>query len=487
LTTGGFERLPFGLSTRRSYPSITAFQSPEDAAAGLPSAALVAGGEDPNSRALASAEIYLPSIGAPKDIGDFDRQRIDLSEPRSRHGAVVLVTGETLLVGGRSPAGPLRTMEIVDPVSRRARTGGIAELRVAREKPTVLRLANGEILVAGGFDATGTPIPTLEWFAPDASRATKRSVDLVTGRVTSQGNTQVEERAIVPLEAGGALAVILPSDIETTPEFKTVWVISADGTLEPGLPIDPATLESVRLFPGAEGAPALWTGQRWMRWQPWFGAFQAISDAPVKGCPGQAPNIPCSPGPTLDAIASGDSGLALWLDPIKSQTGDLVSTNIVGFRFATRTRFAAVPKPLLLAGPEQLAPDRLAGFPGSSIQFEAERGLVLGPGASAFLTDVTFADFELDVDVTASAATIVLRQENGKELEVGGAGCAFAQAARNHLGVKRRGRRVLVTVDDFAERTCPMEIDPNTRVALGLRGSQGVGASGARNLRVTRR
>jgi|GEM_PF-948696 len=463
LSTGAIARLEFGLNTRRATPSVTLFRAPTDGDG--PAPALVAGGHDPDSgigeepiRAIATAEIYVPKVGAPSDIGDFERLRIDLSEARTRHGAVVLTTGETLLVGGRGPAGPLRTMEIVDPVTRRARTAGVALLAVARENPTVLRLASGEILVAGGLDARKSQVPTIEWFAPDASRASKRPVDLVTG----------QERSFVALEAGGALAVIRP-EIGASPEFKTVWVVTADGALEPGLPLDPATLDTVRLFPGAEGAPALWTGRRWMRWSPWFGGFEAIPDAPDKG-------------PAMDSIASGDPGLALWLDD-RSEAG----MNVTGFRFATRTRFGAVPKPLLVSGTDQLAPDRLAGTAGNSIAFDPARGLVLGTGASAFLTDVTFADFELELDVTAAAPTIVLRPERGAELEVGGVSCAFAQNANQTLDVKRRGRRVTVRVDGGPERTCPTELEPGARVSLGLRGSHGAGVSAGRNLRVTRR
>lgn len=453
LATGIVERLAFGLGARRIRPTVTPFPL----ASNGPSPALVAGGADPDSgAALATAEIYLPKVGAPGDIGDFADQRITLSEARSEHGAVVLSTGETLLVGGRGANGPLRTMEIVDPTTRRARTGGIALLAVAREHPTVLRLANGEILVAGGTDAQGLEIATLEWFAPDASHPTKRTVDLVTGT----------RRAFVPLEAGGALAVVLPDD--GSADFKTVWVISAAGTLEPAHSMAAPTLDIVRLFPGAEGAPILWTGKRWMRWQPWVGEFAPIDPAPDRG-------------PTLDAIASGDSGLAVWLDESTE------AMTISGFRFAARTRFDALPNPLLVSGTEQLAPDRLAGSPGSAIHFEPSRGLVLGPGASAFLTDVTFADFELEVDVTAAAPTIVLREEGGAELEVGGAACAFVEAATQRIVVKRRARRVRVSIDGNTERECPLELTPNTRVALGIRGSQVADVSGAKNLRVARR
>lgn len=161
--------------------------------------------------------------------------------------------------------------------------------------------------------------------------------------------------------------------------------------------------------------------------------------------------------------------------------------SVTGFRFAARTRFDAVPKPLLVTGPDRLAPDRIAGLPGSAIRFEPDRGLLLGPGASAFLTDVTFADFDLEVDVTRSSPSVILRLATGAELEVGGAGCAFAQAARRHLKVERRGRRIEVRVDGAAPRACPTELERDERVSLGLRGAQGVDVSDAHNLVVTRR
>jgi hypothetical protein len=455
LTTGIIERLDIGLGTRRSRPSITRFALPEDGDG--PAPALVAGGHNPDSETvLDTAELYMPPTNG-ATIGEFEGTRITLNEPRTEHGAVVLATGETLLVGGVGPGGPLGTMEIVDPKTRRSRNGGVRTLAVARARPTVLRLASGEILVAGGVDARGRPVPTLEWFSPDATQPVKQKVDLVPGR----------ERAFVALDGGGALAVIIPEG--SAPDFKTVWVISAEGTVEPGLPIDPTTLETVRLFAGEDGSPVLWTGRRWMRWQPWFGAFQPIGGAP-------------SIGPGSEAIANGDRGLALWLED-RGGAG----MNVTGYSFGWRTPYDAVPKPLLINGPDELVPDRLAGFPGSSIRFELERGLVMGPGASAFLADVTFADFTLDVDVTASAPSIVLRDEAGRELEVGGAACAFAQAAMKHLQVIRTGARVRVALDGGETRDCPAELARGRRVSIGLRGGQGSGISAARNLLVVRR
>lgn len=466
LSTGAIQELAVGLTSRRSAPTVTRFATSLDDS--VPSGALVAGGHDPDSdvdgiaiRPLASAEVYEPKGGSPGDIGEFAPARIDLSEPRAHHGAAVLSTGETLLVGGRGAAGLLRTMEIVDPSTRRARTAGVALLAIARESPTVLRLANGEILVAGGVDGSGNAVPTLEWFSADASRPTKRPVDLVTGI----------ERAFVPLEAGGALAVIRPGVVSA--DFKTVWVISADGALEPGEALDASVLDTVRLFSGTDGAPALWTGRRWMRWSPWLARFDAMTNAPD----GSAGGIT---GPELPATANGDAGLALWL------ATSATTTNVIGFRFATRTPWDRVPKPLLTAGVERFAPDRIATETSGTIRFDRTLGLVLGTGASAFLTDATFAAFDAELDITSNAPTVVLRSDRGDELEVGGLSCAYAQTAKTSLRIRREAERVLVSIDGAPARPCPTLLEPGARVSLGLRGTAGVSSSSGRNLRVIR-
>ena len=458
LTTGITKRLAFGLGLRRANATITTFAAPGDPR-GL-SSGLVAGGEDPDTGIpIASAEVYVPRVGADDDVGDFEPDRIDLAEPRSEHGAVTLVSGETLLVGGRGPNGVLRTMQIVDPVSRRARTQGVAILEVARLRPDVIRLATGEIVVSGGVDATGTPVGRIERFSSDASVASKRSLDLASG----------SPRAIVPLDSGGALVVVRPP-VPTPAGFGTVAVISSEGAFDFATSIDPAQLGALRLFPGANGAPVLWTGSRWLRWSGWKNAFDDLPDAP-------------GTGPALAAIASGDPGLALWLED-RGAAG----LNITGFRFATRTPYDAVPGPLLVAGPEPLVPDRLTTTAdGARLRFDETLGLLLTANATAFLPDLTFADFDLDVDVTAAAATVVLRQPSGAELAVGGASCAFGQGATRSLAITRRGRIVSVSADGTAARACPNDLPAGARIAIGLRGSQGVGLSGARNLRIVRR
>lgn len=470
LTTGFLEQLDVGVATRRARATITPFRTSPDQE---PAPALVAGGEDPDpaETPLATAEIYTPKPGAEGELGDFERERIDLTEARTKHGAVELASGETLLVGGIGVRGtPLSTMEIVDPKTRRSRSSGVQSLEVARSSPTVLRLASGEILVAGGIGERNASVTRLEWFSADVSVRTKRSVDLVTGA----------QRAFVALDAGGAIAVVAPTG--AAPDFPSVWVISADGVPAPGIALDPASLPTVKLFRGANGSPVLWTGDSWLRWEPWFGTFKPISDAPF-GKTILTDGTEILNGPSEGGvIASGDSGLALWLDN-RREAGMYVR----GYRFDTRSPYGVAPNPMLVANTNGLAPDRLAGLPGSSISFTPGRGLELREGASAFVTDLTFADVVIDVDVVGQAAAVVLREQNGRELSVGGPECAIAQTATRSLHIERTKRDVTVSIDGGAPRSCPTQLDEGARVSVGLRGLGGGSGSVAANLRVVRR
>ncbi|HEV3190225.1 MAG TPA: hypothetical protein VGY54_06985, partial [Polyangiaceae bacterium] len=322
LDTGGVSKVTTELRPARIHMSVTAFGG----------GALVAGGVDarpgnPVPDAPNYAEVYVPSLG-----GFDQRNDIRLSEPRARHGAVVLVTGETLLVGGTGGAdgtAVLASMEIVDPVTRSVREQNVARLAIARRDPTVLLLASGEVLVTGGFDGASIPVPTLEWFLPDVSATSKRARDLAVG---------AGPRVFVALQAGGALAVIAPP-AGASAGFRSVWVIGADGSLDPGTPVDGLTQPI--LFGGAGGAPVLWTGDRWLRWQPWAGSFAAL---------GALDEMPAH---VSNAAASPDPGLAMWLDESVSMLANL--------RFDVRNEYSPLAGPLFLTNAIDTAPDRLSG------------------------------------------------------------------------------------------------------------------------------
>jgi hypothetical protein len=445
LDTGSIGSIFPDLATPRTEATLTAFGN----------GGLVAGGRDSRSGegVLDTAEVYSP------DLGGIDQPDvITLSTYRSDHGAAVLVTGETLLVGGVAQDGVtvLNSMEVVDPVSRTVRAENVVPLTVARREPVVLRLASGEILVAGGFDATGSSVATVEWFLPNVSMVSKRPDDLVD---------DASARAYVALEGGGALAVFAPP-AGADPSYQNVWVIDADGSFEAATPI-PGSLTQPILFGGAGGAPVLWTGDRWLRWQPWsgsFGAFLSLDAAPPKV---RAPGI------------SPDPGVAVWPDATTSA--------LTLMRFDTRGAYSTLSGPLLVTDASDMAPDALAGPSGAS--FDPTLGLVLPPNRSAFVTDRTYADVSIDVDApTGEPALVVLRDESGNELEVGGATCPAPSSggAASSMHVERHSSTVSWSWSSGGTGTCAWATQPDGRITVGVRSGSTVARSVVNNLRIER-
>ena len=451
LATGVITPVTSDLLAPRMQASVTPFSSGKEVG---DRGALVAGGIRPDTGALlASAEVFA------QKTGEFDGMPILLAEGRHDHAAVPIVTGETLLVGGSGDKGPLGSLELVDPKTRRARAG-LATLDVPRTHPHALRLASGEIFVAGGFDAAGTPVGMLEWLSPDAWTHSRPSRKFLA----------TKERGFVALPGGGALAVIAPDP--PSPNFANVWVISASGELEAATPIT-GQLSLVRLFAGNQGAPLLWTGARWLRWQPWRGEFGAAEDV-----------APTATGPASpDVLSAPDGGLALWL------LFDDIGTRVVGLRFDARSQYAcdSARAPLLANDTNFFAPDRLV-VPGTSasLVFDPTRGLVLAPGASAFLADATFAAFTLEVAVSGGAAPlIVLRDDAGVEIEIGGPACPLALDHPTKVRVARDREILTVTEDAGTARRCLATPKADARLTVGLRG--GVAESVVRGLTVERR
>jgi hypothetical protein len=457
LGTGGVERLApeLDLGTPREAFTATLFTDAD----GAPRGVVVAGGADATTLDVRSdAEVF--DLGA---MG-FRKDHITLGTARSEHGAVTLASGATLIAGGVARAkGPaLASLEIVDPTTGRARTAGLATLAVARRSPTLLRLASGEILVAGGTDTDGVPVATLEWLAPDASHTTRRPKDLVA----------TARRAFIALPAGGALAVLAPDAL--APAFQNVWVISADGAVESGARLASVSGE-IALFAGTDGAPLLWDGAGFLRWQPWSGSF---AREPL------GTSAPAGPGATAASIASPDRGLALWLD----------RDRVVGLRFDTIGPFTTLARSLLRDDTARFAPDRLvtAATP-ERARFDATLGLLLGKDVGAFVPDLTFGGVELALETSPERApTIVLRDAAhavdyviGLPVAATDVVCPLPRAGAR-IKVVRTKDRLTVAVDDAAPVTCPQAPPATARLTVGLRGAAENGESTVRDLTLTR-
>jgi hypothetical protein len=150
---------------RVSRPRVRAVGSMNTARTGAASctlsngAVLVTGGIDANFNYLASAELYNPTI-----------QRFSPLPPmtaaRAGHTATLLPNGQVLIAGGVDCTGgvcrQLSSAEIYDPTVRRF--FAIGNMMVARTSHTATLLANGTVLLAGGFN--GSAISSAEIYNP---------------------------------------------------------------------------------------------------------------------------------------------------------------------------------------------------------------------------------------------------------------------------------------------------------------------------------
>jgi hypothetical protein len=130
---------------------------------------LLAGGRNDASDLIGTAELFNPSTGA------FTLTSGSLVYPRAGAKAVLLTSGEVLLLGGSAlilnpdgsvAEGTITTAEIFNPSngSFRLTTNPMNVLRLGGS--TVTRLLDGRVLIVGGEDALGNPINTAEIYDP---------------------------------------------------------------------------------------------------------------------------------------------------------------------------------------------------------------------------------------------------------------------------------------------------------------------------------
>lgn len=119
---------------------------------------LIAGGYDASYASVAAAELYDPAAVAP--AASFTATGA-LVTPRAAHTAVLLPSGQVLVVGGAYQSQLLQHAELYDPASGLfAPTGG---MQTARSSHTLTSLgSSGKVLVVGGDDKLGTPLSTAE-------------------------------------------------------------------------------------------------------------------------------------------------------------------------------------------------------------------------------------------------------------------------------------------------------------------------------------
>ncbi len=453
LQSGQASPVPDGMLQGRAYATITPFGQD----------LLVAGGLDTQAtHDLAQAPPLGSALVYDTTRGRFDRAApIALSHARAHHAALVLPSGETLLVGGRGSAGEaLVALEAISPADRTARVTGLATPTVGRIDPSALRLDDGRILIGGGVDSSGKPIGLLEWLSADAASEYFTPAQLPPRF----------DRAFVAMPGGGALAVggcedRAPNAGEDCSACDRgcppaggwdAWWITPEGVPEQ-LPELPIAAPHPVLVPAENGAPWLWSAkaQSWLRFDPWQARFVVDADSPPPG-----------PAPGLPAPIAVDPGAFVWL----SRSGQ--QTTLQGFRHGTRGRFAFDLLPLLVGAPPagsfpdspawHLAPDRSPVSTDAQVRFDPAQGLLLdGDYATALLTDTSYASLRLEMKLGGGSPPRVLLGDQ----EVGGSACPWPASGPDTLVLIRSGN--VVALERGSDSTsCNVSAD---RVTVALR------------------
>ncbi|MEY2931001.1 MAG: hypothetical protein RL033_1750 [Pseudomonadota bacterium] len=454
-----------GLATPRAFASLSS----------LGERMLIAGGSDPESgRPRADAELFDPATLTPEP------ELLRLAVPRTRHAAVVLPSGASLLIGGESADGDaLGSVELVsDDASRSARS--LELLGTPRIQPSALLLDSGRILVGGGFVWTASTRDPRAARQPIAS-VELLSVDLTDGAlVPMRLDPAALDRAFVALPGGGALAVggcdpivradpCLPCGNGPGCISRDVWWIEPRGGAA-ALPALPESLAAAqpRLVAAAEGAPWLLANGRLARFDPWQARFVTIAES------GYAPvQAPLDVGP----------GSFVWLQ----RQGDTLE--LLGQHASQRGPLTQDVAPLLVGSGRAVVPHRppTSAVPEADVtlRYGTASGLELaGAAAVASITDTDYADFTLDLTLAEGPAPLLRLSGKGaaagESASFGGLECPWPEVATadgaagpTRLRVQRAGDAVSLLL---ADATAPGPSGPcrrtlPERVAIELAGT----------------
>ncbi|HET9959021.1 MAG TPA: hypothetical protein VFQ61_31235 [Polyangiaceae bacterium] len=452
------------LSEPRAFATISPFGS------GL----LVAGGENP---LRVESELATPSRTAEIFAADqrrFSPGHVQLAVERSRHAALVLASGDTLLIGGRGPNGAaLNVLETVSPLTGRSSIAGLAALKAPRLFPAALQLDDGRIFVGGGTASDGRPLGALEWLSSDARehlalelpqelprRYDRVFAALPGGGVLAVGGCQINSetscrgpcRLGCPPEDG--------ADPDNDPDYDASW-ITADGQVF-SLRI-PFAAPQPAILGGSDGMPIVAGGtpsdSKLYRFDPWTVGFSPVLDFGATG-----------PGAASTPLAL-DPQTHVWFGDAEA------GPTLMGARIDVPHRFES-PSDLFDAssGKRWLVPDRPAQH---HVEFDpAAHQLIFTEDSqvTVFVAGTDYAGLSLLIWAEGGTPEVVL----GNQV-FGGADCPWPHAHAAEYRLERRAEQVQLYADGSASPPCA--VSPG-RLRLGVR--RGTDAVVVRELRVRR-
>ena len=407
---------------------------------------LIAGGIDPgSSHHRSDAELFDPLKQ------QFEVERRTLALPRARHAALNLPSGATLLIGGESEGGSaLASVELVSADPTRA-PRALELLATPRIQPSALLLADGRILVGGGYAWAASATD------PQAARQPIGSVEFLSFDLTdgagNLGPIRLEpaalDRAFVEIGAGSTLAVggcdplqrsneCLPCGSGAGCLSRDVWWIDPQGSahaLEP-LPAELAVAQP-SLVPAADGSPWLIADGRLARFDPWQARFVSAEEL-----------LPAPISALLPRPLALRPGLFLWLQ----QSGDAIE--LFGLHASQRGPWTQDVAPLLVGSGQGLVPHLPPSSSppegAASLRYVTATGLQLsGSTAAASIADTDYGNFTLDLTLAAGPAPLLrlagTATAAGESASFGGLECAWPDFSAPEasgpvrLRVQRRG------------------------------------------------
>ena len=181
---------------------------------------LVAGGSGSMNETLSSAEVYDPVSDAWAPASSMSAPRIVFTATRLGNG-LVLVAGGTYY--NMTAEGYLSSAELYDPVRNTWSTTASMAARVGVCSPAIV-LANGKVLVVGGFNATG-PVASAELYDP-VKKTWSSAGSMSTARFGQTATLLANGKVLV---VGGANQNTVSASAELYDPVLNTW--SAAGSL----------------------------------------------------------------------------------------------------------------------------------------------------------------------------------------------------------------------------------------------------------------